>query len=210
VRHSYYNPSELNDITRHILSTTLPYLIAFLLGVIVAWKGCGDTSGKPVTTIIDKPVPVIEYVDRWKYDTLRFARWDTVHDTVHDIRYINTYDSILIIDTVKIIESWLTEVVHYDTTAPVGGGALRLQWQNYQNLSENLVIDYLPKKVVGAKFALGIHGNAGLISDFESTYVPLMGLGVQATVKKSYFSVDYGFNGDHYVGFRVGRNIVNL
>ena len=101
-------------------------------------------------------------------------------------------------------------MVHYDTTAPVGGGALRLQWQNYQNVTENLVIDYLPKKVAGANFALGIHGNAGLISDFESTYVPLMGLGGQATVKKSYCSVDYGFNGDHYVGFRVGRNIVNL
>ena len=203
----------MNDLTKHLISQYLPYLIAFLLGVIVAWKGCGNTSGKPVTTTIEKPVPTIEYVDRWKYDTLRFVEWrtvyDTVHDTVHDIRYVNTYDSILVIDTVKIIESWLTEVVHYDTTAPVGGGALRLQWQNYQNLSENLVIDYLPKKVVGAKFALGIHGNAGLISDFESTYVPLMGLGVQATVNKNYFRIDYGFNGDHYVGIGVGRNIIS-
>ena len=50
----------------------------------------------------------------------------------------------------------------------------------------------------------------GLISDFKTSYVPLMGLGVQATVKKTYFSVDYGFNGQHYVGVRVGRNIVNL
>ena len=50
----------------------------------------------------------------------------------------------------------------------------------------------------------------GLMSDFNTSYVPLMGLGVQATVKKTYFSVDYGFNGQHYVGVRVGRNIVNL
>lgn len=200
----------MNNLAKDLISEYTPYLIAFLLGVVIAWKGCGDRQLKPITTVIEKPVHTIEYVDRWKYDTLRFVERRTVHDTVYDTRYINNYDSILVIDTVKIIESWLTEVVHYDTSAPVGGGALRLQWQNYQNLSENLVINYLPKKVERADFALGIHGNAGLISDFESRYVPLMGIGVQAEVKKSYFSVDYGFNGDHYIGFRVGRNIVNL
>ena len=84
-----------------------------------------------------------------------------------------------------------------------------MNWQNYQNRSENLKVTYTPKKVP-LKWALGVHGNAGLISDFKTSYVPLMGLGVQATVKKTYFSVDYGFNGQHYVGFRVGRNIVNL
>jgi hypothetical protein len=84
-----------------------------------------------------------------------------------------------------------------------------LNWQNYQNRSENLKVTYTPKKV-SLKWALGVHGNAGLISDFKTSYVPLMGLGVQATVKKTYFSVDYGFNGQHYVGVRVGRNIVNL
>ena len=46
----------MSDISKHLLKTFLPYLIAFLLGVIFAWKGCGDTSGKPVTTIIENPV----------------------------------------------------------------------------------------------------------------------------------------------------------
>lgn len=192
-----------------MLKKLLPYLIAFLLGVIVAWKGCGDTSGKPVTTIIEKPIPKIEYVDRWKHDTVRFVQWKTVHDTVHDLGYVSVYDSVFVIDTVKIVEAWLSEVVHYDTTALVGGGALRLQWSNYQNLSENLRATYTPKKV-SLKWALGVHGNAGLLSDFKASYVPLMGLGIQATIKKTYFSVDYGFNGQHYVGVRVGRNIVNL
>jgi len=197
----------LNDLAKHLISQYLPYLIAFLLGVIVAWKGCGDTSGKPITTVIEKPMPVIEYVDRWKYDTLRFVQWNTVYDTVHDVEYVNIYDSVLVIDTVKIVESWLTEVTKYDTTAL--DGQLHLRWQNYQNLTENLIIDYTPKKVP-LKWAFGVHGNTGLISDFKTSYVPLMGLGVQATVKKTYFSVDYGFNGQHYVGVRVGRNIVNL
>ena len=199
----------MSDLTKHLLKEFTPYLIAFLLGVIVAWKGCGDTSGKPITSVIEKPVPTIEYVDRWRYDTLRFVHWRTVHDTVHDIEYINIYDSVLVIDTVKIIDSWLTEVTKYDTTATLKNVDIRLRWQNYQNITENLVIDYLPKKVP-LKWALGVHANAGLISDFKSNYIPLMGLGVQATVRRSYFSVDYGFNGQHYVGFRVGRNIVNL
>ena len=197
----------MSDLTKHLLKEFTPYLIAFLLGVIVAWKGCGDSSGKPITTVIEKPVPTIEYVERWRYDTLRFVHWRTVHDTVHDIEYINIYDSVLVIDTIKIVESWLTEVAKYDTTAL--DGQLHLMWQNYQNLTENLIIDYTPKKVP-LKWALGVHANAGLISDFKSNYIPLMGLGVQATVSRSYFSVDYGFNGQHYVGFRVGRNIVNL
>jgi hypothetical protein len=201
----------MSDISKHLLKTFLPYLIAFLLGVIVAWKGCGDTSGKPVTTIIEKPVPVIEYVDRWKEKPVRYVETkvvtvhDTVQVTVHDVRL----DTLFLIDTLKIVEAWLTEVTKYDTTASFETADVRLRWQNYQNVSENLVIDYLPKKVVGAKFALGIHGNAGLISDFESTYVPLMGLGVQATVNKNYFRIDYGFNGDHYVGIGVGRNIIS-
>ena len=73
-----------NDIVKHLLKTYLPYLIAFLMGVIVAWKGCGDTSGKPVTTIIEKPVPTIKYVDRWRTDTVRFVSKEfvTVRDTI--------------------------------------------------------------------------------------------------------------------------------
>jgi hypothetical protein len=76
-------------------------------------------------------------------------------------------------------------------------------------LSEQLSIT-VKEKVVGAKFALGIHANVGLLSNFKDSHIPLMGVGLQATVSRSYFSVDYGFNGQHYVGFRVGRNIVNL
>lgn len=213
----------MNDITRHILSTTLPYLIAFLLGVIVAWKGCGDGANKVVTEVvtIEKPIPV-EVTKETPTKDGRFVQPIPVNkpkgvfsisNDPETIIHTNTpfaSDFYIKVDTNAIIDAWLSERVHYDTSIELTSATVRMMWSNYQNLSENLVISYLPKKVAGANFALGIHGNAGLISDFESTYVPLMGLGVQATVKKSYFSVDYGFNGDHYVGFRVGRNIVNL
>lgn len=200
----------LNDTLIRVVKLFLPYLIAFLLGVIVAWRGCGKTSSENINTIIKKPVPKIEYIDRWKHDTVRFVQWrikyDTITTEILDERIV--HDTLYIVDTLKIIQAWLSEVVQYDTTAPVGGGVLRLRWQNYQNLTENIQIDYSPK-VVRAKFALGLHGNAGLISDFKRSYVPLMGVGVQATVNRNYYRVDYGFNGRHYIGIGVGRNIIS-
>ena len=199
-----------NDIVKHLLKTYLPYLIAFLMGVIVAWKGCGDTSGKPVTTIIENLVPTVEYVDRWRTDTVRFVSKEfiTVRDTITSEIIVNRLDTLFLVDTVSIVEAWLTEVAKYDTTIEQEVATLALSWQNYQNRSENLKITYTPKKAP-LKWALGLHANAGLLSDFKASYVPLMGIGVQGTVNKGYYGIDYGFNGDHYIGVRVGRNIIS-
>jgi len=199
-----------NDIVKHLLKTYLPYLIAFLMGVIVAWKGCGDTSGKPVTTIIENPVPTVEYVDRWRTDTVRFVSKElvTVRDTITSEIIVNRLDTLFLVDTVSIVEAWLTEIAKYDTTIEQESATLALSWQNYQNRSENLKITYTPKKVP-LKWALGVHANAGLLSDFKASYVPLLGIGVQGTVNKGYYGIDYGFNGNHYIGVRVGRNIIS-
>jgi hypothetical protein len=199
-----------NDIVKHLLKTYLPYLIAFLMGVIVAWKGCGDTSGKPVTTIIDRPVPTVEYVDRWRTDTVRFVSKEivTVRDTITSEIIVNRLDTLFLVDTVSIVEAWLTEIAKYDTTIEQEAATLALSWQNYQNRSENLKITYTPKKVP-LKWAFGVHANAGLLSDFKASYVPLLGIGLQGTVNKGYYGIDYGFNGDHYIGIRVGRNIIS-
>ena len=195
-----------NNIVKHLLKTYLPYLIAFLMGVIVAWKGCGDTSGKPVTTIIEKPVPTIEYVDRWRTDTVRFVSKEfvTVMDTITSEIIVNRLDTLFLVDTVSIVEAWLTEIAKYDTTL----NDFQITWQNYQNRSENLKVTYTPKKTP-LKWALGIHANAGLLSNFKNRYVPLMGVGLQGTVKNGYYGIDYGFNGDNYIGLRVGRNFIS-
>ena len=197
----------LSDITKHLLKVYLPYLIAFLLGVIVAWKGCGDTSGKTIT--IEKPVPTVEYVDRWRTDTVRFVskRVVTKYDTIYKDRVVSRLDTMFLIDTVKIVEAWLTEVAKYDSTISSDAADIALTWQNYQNRSEKFNVVYTPKKVA-LKWALGVHGNAGLISDFESDYKPLLGVGLQASIKKGYYALDYGYNGKHYIGVRVGRNII--
>jgi hypothetical protein len=199
-----------NNIVKHLLKTYLPYLIAFLMGVIVAWKGCGDTSGKPVTTIIEKPVPTIEYVDRWRTDTVRFVSKEfvTVMDTITSEIIVNRLDTLFLVDTVSIVEAWLTEIAKYDTTIDQKKASISLNWQNYQNRSENLKVTYTPKKTP-LKWALGIHANAGLLSNFKNRYVPLMGVGLQGTVKNGYYGIDYGFNGDHYIGLRVGRNFIS-
>ena len=196
------------DIAIHLVKVYTPYILAFLLGVIVAWQGCG--SGEIETVTIEKPIHTTKYVDRWRTDTVRFVRRELItrYDTIYSEKIVTRLDTMLKVDTVKIVEAWLTEVVHYDTTAPVGGGALRLQWQNYQNLTEKLVIDYLPKRG-GLKFTLGIHGNVGLVSDFQTQYAPMFGVGLHGSIKKTYISANYGFNGQHFIGVGIGRNIIS-
>jgi hypothetical protein len=149
--------------------------------VIVAWKGCGNTNGKPITTIIEKPIPTIEYVDRWKTDTVRFVSRQvvTVHDTIHNTINTTYLDTLFLVDTISIVEAWLTEVAKYDTTV----NDIRLTWQNYQNRTENLNVT-IQDKNQPLKFALGVHGLVGLQSDFKHSYTPLFGVGLQATIKK--------------------------
>jgi hypothetical protein len=178
--------------------------LAFVLGLIVAWKGCG---GEKIETIIKKPVATIEYVDRWRTDTVRFVskKVITQRDTIYNERIVNRLDTLFLVDTISIVEAWLTEVAKYDTTV----NDIRLTWQNYQNRTENLSVAYTPKKVVGAKFALGLHANVGIISDFNRSYTPLMGIGIQTTIKSTYISANYGYNGQHFIGVGVGRNLIS-
>jgi PBP1b-binding outer membrane lipoprotein LpoB len=197
------------DIAIHLIKVYTPYLLAFLLGVIVAWQGCNSES-KTITKVIERPVPTIKYVDRWRTDTVRFVskKVITQRDTIYQDRIVNRLDTLFLIDTVSIVEAWLTELVKYDTAVTLNGVNVALKWQNYQNLSEQLSIT-VKENVVGAKFALGLHANVGIISDFNRSYTPLMGIGIQTTIKSTYISANYGYNGQHFIGVGVGRNIIS-
>ena len=46
-------------------------------------------------------------------------------------------------------------------------------------------------------------------SDFESQYVPMFGVGLHGSIKKTYLSANYGFNGQHFIGVGVGRTIIS-
>jgi len=204
-----------------IFKTYFPYLVCFILGVLVSWQGCGGGKVKTETVTIEKPVPV----KTTKETPTKEGRFVTpqpipVNKPKGVLHVANESETIIhtntpfaakfdfSVDTNAIIRAWLYERVHYDTTIEFASATVRMMWSNYQNLTENLVIDYLPKKVVRANFALGIHANAGLISDFQTRYTPLFGAGLQVSLKKNYIAADYGFNGTHYVGLRYGRNII--
>ena len=200
----------MNDLQTHLFKTYFPHVVTFALGVIVClwFRGCG--GGKVETVTIEKPVPKIEYVDRWKYDTTRFTTTKIIErvDTIHQTRVERSLDTLLLVDTVKIVETWLSEVAKYDTSIAFDGADIRLRWQNYQNFSEQLKVDYTPKKVP-LNWALGVHGNVGMLSDFQTRYTPLFGLGLQVSVKKTYIAANYGFNGQHFVSVGVGYNFIN-
>jgi hypothetical protein len=200
----------MNNIALNLIKSYLPYLLSFLLGVLVAWKGCGGGGSVTETVEVKAPVFVTEYVDKWKTDTVRYVdtRIVNVYDTVTNS--ILTVDTIYNVDTISIVEAWLTEVNKYDTLISFTDASVALKWQNYQNRTEDLKITYTPKKVAGAKFALGIHGNAGLVSDFKSRYVPLFGIGANIKVNRIYFGPGYGYNGDHYLNLHVGATILEF
>jgi hypothetical protein len=197
------------DIAIHLIKAYTPYLLAFLLGVIIASKGCGEPE--VVTTVIDRPVPTVKYVDRWRTDTVRFVskKVITQRDTIYQDRIVNRLDTLFLVDTISIVEAWLTEIAKYDTTIDQKNASISLNWQNYQNRTENLKVTYTPKKVVGAKFALGIHGNVGFVSDFQTQYAPMFGVGLHGSIKMTYLSANYGFNGQHFIGVGVGRTIIS-
>jgi hypothetical protein len=192
------------NIAIRLIKEFVPYLLAFLLGLIVAWQGCGEPE--TITTVIDRPVPTVEYVDRWRTDTVRFVskKVITQRDTIYNDRIVNRLDTLFLVDTISIVEAWLTEVAKYDTTV----NDIRLTWQNYQNRTENLNVT-IQDKNQPLKFALGVHGLVGLQSDFVENYKPLFGVGLQATIKRTYFSVNYGYNSQHFIGVGIGRNLIS-
>jgi len=201
----------MNTVILQLIKSYMPYLLAFLLGIAVAWKGCG-ASGKTITQTVEveKPVYVTEYVDKWKTDTVRFVdtRIVNIYDTITN--EILLRDTIYDIDTISIVETWLTEVNKYDTLVSFTDGTVSLTWHNYQNRSENLFVTHAFKRETPKSYSIGFHGNIGLLSDFKGYYAPMFGIGANVRVNKIYFGPDYGYNGNHYLNLRVGANILNF
>ena len=200
----------MNNIALNLIKSYLPYLLSFLLGVLVAWKGCGGGGTVTETVEVKTPVYVTEYVDKWKTDTVRYVntRIVNVYDTITN--NILTVDTIYNIDTVSIVEAWLTEVNKYDTLISFTDASVALKWQNYQNRSENLLVTYDVKKKSRPRYSLGVHGNVGLLTDFKASYTPLLGIGANIKVNRIYFGPGYGYNGDHYLNLHVGATLLEF
>jgi len=190
----------------HLFKSVRPYLVTFLLGILVSWQGCGTGATTIKETIeIEKPVYKTEYVDRWKTDTVRFVERLTVTDTVTNT--IIQEREVLKIDTVQIIEAWLTEVNRYDTTITLADGNLQATWFNYQNITEEAAFTYTSEVQKAPIYGIGIHASIEAQTDFIENVAPLFGVGIHGDIRKVYITANYKFNGDHFVGVTIGRKL---
>ena len=184
------------------------YVLCFILGAVL-FNGCGGEV-KTETITVEKPVPKIEYVDRWKTDTVRFVqrstRIDTIRDTLtHEVIEVRL-DTLLKVDTLEIVKAWLTELVKYDTTLNFKGGDIRLTWQNYQNLSENLTVT-LSGQTEPNKLGIILYGKVGTMSNFKDKYYGNIGGGLLLTNKRFIIGADYGYSGQHNINAILGYRL---
>ena len=70
------------------------------------------------------------------------------------------------IDTVQIIEAWLTEVNSYDTTITLADGSLQATWFNYQNVTEEAAFTYTSNVQKAPMYGVGVHASIEAQTDF--------------------------------------------
>jgi len=174
---------------------------ALVVGIIIGTRGCGEPE--PETIIIEKLVPTVEYVDRWKTDSVRYVSHIVTEtfDTILSEKIVMRLDTLILIDTVRIVEAWLSEKLNYDTIAQFKSSSVRVSWSNYQNQSERLKISLSSSP---EKLRIGLYARAGVISDFKSSISPVIGGGVQLIHKRFIFGVDYGYSINHQISGIIG------
>lgn len=195
---------ERMNVLFQIIKEHWALIAAFLLGIILGIKGCGDSA--PETITIEKPVAQIQYVDRWKTDTVRFVskevsvRFDTI--TLERIERIS--DTLLLVDTVSIVQTWLSEQLNYDTIARFKESEVRISWSNYQNRSENLKISL---QSPAEKLRFGVYARGGVQTDFKGVTSPAVGGGILLFRKSFIFGIDYGFSNNHQITGTLGYHL---
>ena len=186
-----------------LLKEYWPLIAAFAIGIILGSRGCGEPA--PETITIEKPVAQIES-DRWKTDTVRFVskevsvRFDTI--TLERIERIS--DTLLLIDTISIVQTWLSEQLNYDTIARFKESEVRISWSNYQNRSENLKISL---QSPAEKLRFGVYARGGVQTDFKGVTSPAVGGGLMLFRRKFIFGIDYGFSTNHQITGTLGYHL---
>tara|TARA_R110001632_G_scaffold9350_8_gene35875 strand:+ start:908 stop:1489 length:582 start_codon:yes stop_codon:yes gene_type:complete len=185
----------MNVITL-IIREYWPIGVAFVLGIILGTRSCGEPELETIT--IEKPVAQIEYVDRWKKDTVRFVSKDISFrfDTITSTKIVTLLDTLIIVDTVSIVDTWLTEKLNYDTIARFKDSEVRLSWSNYQNQSEELKISLSSP---AERMRVGVFARGGVMTDFKGLNNPVIGGGVMLFNKRFIFGVEYGYSTDHQI-----------
>jgi hypothetical protein len=181
-----------------------PLIVAFVVGLLLGARGCESPATETIT--IEKPVATVQYVDRWKTDTVRHVsrevsvRFDTI--TLQKIERV--LDTLLLIDTVSIVETWLSEQLNYDTIARFKESAVRISWSNYQNRSENLRISL---QSPAERLRFGVYARGGVQTDFKGATSPAIGGGLMLFRKRIIFGVDYGYSTNHQITGTLGYHL---
>jgi len=192
------------SIVLQIIKEYWPLIAAFAIGIVLGSRGCGGPA--PETITIEKPVPEVQYVDRWKTDTVRFVskevsvRFDTI--TLDRIERIS--DTLLLIDTISIVQTWLSEQLNYDTIARFKESEVRISWSNYQNRSENLKISL---QSPAERLRFGVYARGGVQTDFKGVTSPAVGGGILLFRKSFIFGIDYGFSTNHQITGTLGYHL---
>jgi len=181
-----------------------PLFAAFVVGLLLGARGCEAPA--PETITIEKPVPEVQIVDRWKTDTVRYVsrevsfRFDTI--TLQKIERVS--DTLLLIDTVSIVETWLSEQLNYDTIARFKESTVRVSWSNYQNRSENLQISL---QSPAERLRFGVYARGGVQTDFKGVTSPAIGGGIMLFRKRLIFGLDYGYSNNHQITGTLGYQL---
>ena len=181
-----------------------PIIVAFVVGLLLGARGCDRPDPEVIT--IEKLVPEVEYVERWKKDTVRHVsrevsvRFDTI--TLQKIERV--LDTMLLIDTVSIVETWLSEQLNYDTIARFKDSSVRISWSNYQNRSEGLRIALSSPP---ERLRVGIFARGGIRTDFQGMNKPVVGGGIMVFKKRYIIGVEYGYSTNHQITGLLGYRL---
>lgn len=187
-----------------IIKEHWPIIAAFVLGIMLGTRGCQSPEQETIT--IEKPISTVEYVDRWKTDTVRYVsrevsvRFDTI--TLQKIE--TRLDTLLLVDTVSIVDTWLSEQLNYDTLVRFKRSGVRVSWSNYQNRSENLKIRL---QSADDRLRIGLYARGGIEADFKGYNIPVVGAGILLFRKQLIFGIDYGYNNNHQITGTLGYHL---
>jgi len=192
------------SIVLQLIREYWPIAVAFVLGIILGTRSCGEPELETIT--IEKPIAKVQYVDRWKTDTVRFVSKEVSvrFDTITLERVERVLDTLLLIDTVSIVQTWLSEQLNYDTIARFKESEVRISWSNYQNRSENLQISL---QSPAERLRFGVYARGGVQTDFKGATSPAIGGGMMLFRKRIIFGLDYGYSTNHQITGTLGYHL---
>lgn len=198
----------MNEIAKVLAEKYLPIIIALVLGILIGARGCYQEPVQPEVRFIEKPIPEIRFVDRWKTDTTRFTSLLVTRDTLRDTflqRIVEVLvDTVIVPDTIAIVNSFLTEEASYDTSVTFKHSLVRLRWTNYQNRSENIQVSLQRNS---NPLRINMYARTGLATDFKGYYAPVVGAGLLLDRNKFLFGTDYSFATNHQITLTLGYRL---